>query len=118
MQTSTRYTALIIGLVVLTLGLTACGDSPTRAEFEALEQQIQSISSQLASGSGAVSQSDLVSIKRRLNTLDSFTARTRELACDTDLWTSHHKQTRFVHHDHSTRYVPEPYPMHATARGC
>ena len=58
MQTSTRYTALIIGLVVLTLGLTACGDSPTRAEFEALEQELTTANNKIAELETAQSEPD------------------------------------------------------------
>ena len=58
MQTSTRYIALIIGLVVLTLGLTACGDSPTRAEFEALEQELITANNKIAELETAQSKPD------------------------------------------------------------
>ena len=41
MGTSTSYTALIIASAVLILSLTACGDSPSRAEFETYQAEIQ-----------------------------------------------------------------------------
>ena len=41
MGTSTSYTALIFASAVLILSLTACGDSPSRAEFETYQAEIQ-----------------------------------------------------------------------------
>ena len=69
MQTSTRYIALIIGLAVLTLGLTACGDSPTRAEFDASQAEIQTL------------RAELTTANNRIAVLEKFSNVTRDFAC-------------------------------------